>query len=68
MERKIIVTIPQFGAPKVEAEGFNGEGCAEATASIERALNSQGVESRDYKPEWSAPVEDENEETEGLTW
>ena len=55
MERKIIVTIPQFGAPKVEAIGFDGQGCTDATSAIEKALNSAGVENRDYKSEWANP-------------
>lgn len=66
MDKKIIVTIPQFGSPKVEAVGFNGEGCTEATAAIEKALNSAGSETREYKPEWSNSA-DEGEQ-EQLSW
>ena len=34
----ITVTIDADGNPKVEAHGFNGKGCTEATAAVEKAL------------------------------
>jgi Protein of unknown function (DUF2997) len=34
----ITVTIDSDGNPKVEAHGFNGKGCTEATAAVEKAL------------------------------
>lgn len=52
-DRKIKVTIPQIGAPKIEAIGFNGDGCTEATYSIEKALSGSGGVSREFKPEWA---------------
>lgn len=61
-DRKIKVTIDPLGNPTVEAVGFNGAGCTEATAGIEAALNSQPAASRDYKPEWSNAAEEEHEE------
>lgn len=53
--RKIRVTIDPMGNPKVEAEGFAGVGCADATAPIEQALagGAGGVE-RVFKPEYHA--------------
>lgn len=51
-ERKIKITISPMGDPKIEAIGFNGEGCEQATSGIERALSGgKGVE-RVLKPEW----------------
>lgn len=66
--KKIIVTVPQFGKPVVEAEGFNGQGCEEATSMIEKALNSEGTESREYKPEWSNFEVGTEDEQEHIRW
>lgn len=66
--RKIVVTVPQYGAPSVEAEGFNGVGCADATRAIEQALSSGAIETRDYKPEWSNPETGTEDEQETLSW
>jgi len=54
--KQIIVNIPAYGPPTVEAEGFNGEGCTAATSAIEKALNGQpNAVDREFKPEYSAP-------------
>lgn len=68
MSRTIKVTIPQMGAPKVEAVGFDGEGCAAATKSIENALNSSGQSTTEFKPEWANPESAEEAEQETLSW
>ena len=39
--KKIKVTIDQLGGATVEAIGFNGQGCIEATRKIEAALGSE---------------------------
>lgn len=65
--KKIAVTIDKLGRPSVEAIGFNGVGCTEATKSIEEALaGGNGVEVREFKPEFHN-VETEGE-TETLHW
>lgn len=60
--KKIAVRIDKLGRPTVEAIGFNGVGCTEATKSIEEALaGNVGIETREFKPEYDAM------ETEGET-
>ena len=51
-EKRIKVTIDLLGNTKVEAVGFNGCGCTEATAPIERALG--GKADRTLKDEYHA--------------
>jgi hypothetical protein len=52
-ERKIKVKIDPLGNPTVEAVGFNGVGCADATKAIEQALSGNGApNTRVLKPEW----------------
>jgi hypothetical protein len=50
MERKIKVIIDPLGNPKVEAIGFQGMGCQEATRGIEQALGGD-LDNRVLKPE-----------------
>lgn len=58
--QRIKVTISPIGKPVVEAIGFNGIGCAAATASIEKALAADGgTNERTFKDEWM------NEESAG---
>lgn len=63
--KKIVVRVPQFGAPSVEAEGFEGVGCQDATAVIEAALCTKGEATVEKKPEWNNTSE---EETQQVTW
>lgn len=65
--KKLIITIPQFGAPKIEAEGFNGEGCVEASKPFERILSGGATENREFKPEWQNS-DSTAEEEERLQW
>lgn len=52
--KKVTVTISPLGLPTIEAHGFNGQGCATATAGLEKALSEgKGGYSREYKPEWN---------------
>jgi hypothetical protein len=48
--KKIKVTIDPLGNPTVEAIGFAGMGCQEATAGIEAALGG-AMDARTIKPE-----------------
>ena len=41
-DRKIKVTIDALGKPVVEASGYAGCGCTEATKGIEQALGGSG--------------------------
>jgi len=50
--KKVKVTIDQMGNPVIEAVGFNGCGCTDATKSIENALG--GPVDRTMKPEYNA--------------
>lgn len=51
--KTIRVSIDPLGNTKVEADGFQGVGCAEATKPIEDALAGAGGAERVYKPEWN---------------
>lgn len=54
VQKEIKVTIDGLGNPKVEAIGFNGQGCAQATKGLEEALaGAGGIMDRSYKPEWN---------------
>ena len=48
--KQIIINIDQDGEAKVEAMGFQGKGCAEATKAIEQAIGS--VDKQTKKPEF----------------
>lgn len=54
MTKKVVVTIDQMGNPVIEAIGFNGQGCASATKSIEQALAGSGGVETTYKDEWAS--------------
>ncbi len=49
MTKKLIVTATPTGAVTIEAEGFHGQGCTQASAFLEKALGT--VTSRTDKPE-----------------
>jgi hypothetical protein len=66
--KKIVATIPQVGAPKIEAVGFNGVGCEAATAPFEKALSSGVIANREYKDEWANPETTTEEEKQGISW
>ena len=51
--KQIAITISPVGKPKVEAIGFNGQGCEQATKGIEAALSGGNVQDRDFKPEYT---------------
>lgn len=50
--RQIIIDISPAGATKIDALGFNGQGCAEATAQIEIALSGAVAKDKKKKPEF----------------
>ena len=47
--KKLIVTAKPTGAVSIEAEGFQGQGCTQASDFLVRALGT--IESRTDKPE-----------------
>lgn len=49
MSRRILVRVTPEGVLSVEAEGFRGKGCEQATKAIEEALGQQV--GRTLKPE-----------------
>jgi hypothetical protein len=52
-QKRVKVVISPLGVPTIEAIGFNGVGCTDATAPIERALaGGNGSVDRVLKPEW----------------
>lgn len=64
MNRKVIVRIDPLGRPQIEAVGFNGIGCTEATQAIEAALAGSGGVDRVIKPEWFSHSETAEHEQE----
>lgn len=51
----VMVTISTIGAVTVEAQGFQGSGCAEATGRIRQALGGK-TDKDEKKPEFYASV------------
>lgn len=49
MQKKIVVEIFPDGSSKVDAQNFNGVGCAKATEAIELALAGSDPSNRDDK-------------------
>lgn len=68
MDKKIVVKISPLGLPTVEAVGFEGQGCAAATAGIEKMLSGGKGMSREYKPEWTSSGGNEVQETVKQGW
>lgn len=65
--KTIKITVSPLGKPSVEAVGFNGVGCTEATANIEKALaGSNEPTTRVMKPEYYET--EEVEQTQGMKW
>ncbi len=52
--KRLVITISPVGTPRIEAEGFNGQGCAEASKHIEDALaGGSGEIDKVLKEEWN---------------
>lgn len=51
--KQLVICVRPDGSTKIEALGFNGMGCTEATAALEQALAGNGKVTRDLKPEAS---------------
>lgn len=53
-QRNLTIDISAAGTVKVEANGFNGVGCAKATEQIEIAIGGMGKKTKKAKPEYYA--------------
>ncbi len=51
MNRRILVKVSPTGGITIEAEGFQGKGCTDATKAIEEALGARMA--RTVKPEFA---------------
>ena len=67
MDRSIKVSIDPMGNVKIEADGFAGGNCADATKPIEQALSGGSGMERTLKPEWNM-TEGSEQEQEHQTW
>lgn len=65
--KKVIVTINPVGKTTIDAQGFNGNGCAEATEKLEKALAGDGQVERVKKPEWDQ-LDVNAEDHTHITW
>lgn len=55
MPQIIKIDVSPAGDVKVDAQGFTGQSCADATKGIELVLGG-GEAKKDKKPEWYAPA------------
>jgi hypothetical protein len=55
MSKSIVIDITPAGSVKIEANGFNGVGCAKATEMIEVAIGGVGAKKSKKKPEYFVP-------------
>lgn len=46
-QRQIVITVNRDGTSIVDAQGFKGKGCVDATAGLELALAGGGSENKD---------------------
>lgn len=63
MSKQVRVKINKYGDTKIDAEGFQGASCIEATQTIEQALAGTPSK-RDLKPEYDE--QESGQETEAL--
>lgn len=67
-DRKIKIKIDPLGNPTVEAEGFTGGECAEATRGIEQALGGIDGADRELKSEYYEEGDEGEENTIRTGW
>lgn len=68
-QKRITVVIDAIGRSTVEAHGFTGGACTDATKAIEQALaGGPGGVTRVFKPEWQAYDDTSNQEQERQSW
>ena len=56
MNKRITVTVGVDGQTTVEAHGFKGKGCVDATQEIERALGTPGPRQKKKEYEQAAVI------------
>jgi len=57
MSRKLTITISPMAEINIDAVGFTGTDCTEATKGIERAVGADpDAVNRTYKPDYNAPT------------
>lgn len=61
-QEEIIIDISPGGGVKIDAKGFTGKSCTEATEQIELVLGGGTVKRKD-KPEYYAPPETTRQST-----
>lgn len=54
MAKQVVIDISAAGSVKVEANGFNGQGCDKATEMIEVAIGGEAAKNKKRKPEYYA--------------
>ena len=52
MAKQVIIDISAAGSVKVDALGFNGQGCDKATEMIEVAIGGEAAKKKTRKPEY----------------
>ena len=60
MSETIIIDISPAGASKIEAQGFQGTGCAIATREMELVLGGGSVKRKEKPEYYSPPVATDN--------
>jgi len=59
-DKRITVKIDPLGNPTIEAHGFNGQGCEQATHNIEHVFRGGGENTREIKDSWHAAEDESN--------
>lgn len=67
MVERVVVKLPCMGSPKIEAQGFTGTACTDATARMEAALAGSGDKVTILKDEYHE-VAAEQTVTTGQSW
>lgn len=52
MTKQVVIDITAAGSVKVDAQNFNGNGCAKATEQIELAIGGTAAKKKTPKPEF----------------
>ena len=63
MTKTIEISVSPIGDIRIDAVGFQGTGCQEATRFLEEALGN--IQQREKKPEFHATTRRTNQQTQG---
>lgn len=61
MSKKLVVTIARDASVKVEAEGFNGDGCQQAVGRLLEQMSAQTVGEPELTPDYYKSSAEETE-------